>query len=110
MLGGKGADDMQRSLLGTFVKRAAHGFAIDRDDFPIQSLRIAGDPSVKTLFEVVGVNEGEHPAKGVMRWHTIPQIQECREPSLLHDTVIGHIGPGFCTGNDGADCNDQDIK
>src|SRR4029079_3555546 len=91
------------------IQGGPHGLAIHTDQLTAGDLMNGLDPTEETVDEVVGVEQGEDPADGVVRGDAVGQSHELLEPGplgvakLLHGDEV--IGPA----EHGTDGEEQDI-
>jgi hypothetical protein len=106
---GPGADPVQRGLLASPVEGAADRLAIDRHDLVLAQRGDPLRPRGEAGLEGVGINQYEHPPKGVMRGDTIGQGEKPAQPVLLAAPIEHDIFPTLRTGDDGTDRNHQNV-
>lgn len=106
---GERADQVDGGLAIGLVQRAAHGLAVDGDDIRTQAGRQGLHPGGEAVGECVGVQGGKDPAKGVMRWNAVRQVEEVGEEIDLGFTELFDLRPAFRATNHGADGNGQDV-
>jgi len=92
------------------IKGAPERFAIDRHDLPGERLVQGRGPPHKALRQFVGLEPGQHPAKGIVRGNTMGEGQELLEPLRLGLPILFHVFPALRSAEDGAQGNDKNIE
>src|SRR5437879_7594843 len=67
------------------------------------------NPLAKTLLKLVGINQHEHPTKGVMGGDAILQRQKASQPNFLTLGIQRNVFPALSASNHSTDGHDQNL-
>ena len=82
---------------------ARDSLAVDSYDLTFGDLTDRLDPFDETTLELIGVQGGEHSAKGVVRWDSVGDFHKAPKPLLLRVAELFHVHPGVCAAYHGED-------
>jgi len=100
---------MERRLAVGAILGPAMGFTINGDQIR-PYLPECLYPLEKALLELVGVDAGEHPAKGVVRRDAIGQGEKGCQPGALRLAELFHVNPAVCAADDSTNRDNDDIE
>jgi hypothetical protein len=67
------------------------------------------NPAAKTLLKLVGINQHEHPTKGVMGGDAMLQCQKASQPPFLTLGILRNVFPTLCASNHSTDGYNQNL-
>ena len=109
VLGGPGADQVQRRQVAGRVEGAPQGLAVDRHDLPPGQLVEGPDPGDEAVVELAGIEQLEDAGEGVVGRDAIGELQEGLQPLALGPAVGGDLDGGLAAGDGAAEGDDEDI-
>src|SRR5437660_4326568 len=101
---------VQRRLFSLAVEGMADRLSIDGHMAYLTSSQPVSHPMAKTLLKLVGIEQHEHPTKGVMRGDAILQRQEASQPTFLALGIQHNVFPALSTGNHSTGGHEQNLE